>query len=351
MNIKPFTLLAIVLLSACGDKPQNQTVSQRPVAATQVGYNSAFVGRSFPGKAQAFQEVNLAFNVAGTLIELPINVGDKVKKGAVLAKLDPKSFEAQFKSALAEVKRDNQNFERAKALVGQGHISKADYDLLEAKYAVSEANKDVAEKALKDSVILAPFDGKISIINVKNFQTVAINQPIARLLDTTQIEMIVQIPENLISLVPQAKNITVTFDAFPQHALKATLKEISNEASLDTRTYPVTLIMPQPKDIEILPGMAGKAASAPDAITTETSILTVPASSLMTLIDNTKSEVWVIDLKTQTVHKKTITIGELSPTGVTVLKGLSVGDWVVTAGIHSLTEGQKVTILNSMENK
>ncbi|OEH46028.1 Macrolide export protein MacA [Legionella parisiensis] len=242
---------------------QNQTKpfpsKPRPVKAIQIGNTSAFSGRAFPGRARAFQQVNLSFNVGGSLIELPVKIGDNVKKGTLIAKLDPREFEAKLQSAQAELTRDKQNFLRAEALIGKGNISKVDYDLLKAKLAVSQANKDLAEKSLKDSVLNAPFNGKISNLYVENFQTISNHQNIARLLDTSQIEMVIQIPEGFISYIPFVKDILVRFDSFPNEMIPAQIKEISNEASPETRTYPVTLIMHQPKHFEILPGMAGKA--------------------------------------------------------------------------------------------
>lgn len=344
-------ILAVFLLQSCGEKEKKKSYLRqvRPVRAIQISGTIPFNNRSFPGKAKASQEVNLSFNEAGTLIVLPIKIGDKVKKGELIAKLDPREFDAKLKSAKAEVTRDQQNYLRAKALVGKGHISKADYDLLKAKVAVSQANMDLAEKALTDSVIKAPFDGQIADRYVENFQTVSKQQPIARLLDISQIEMVIQIPENLITLVPNVKEITVQFDSFPNHFIPAQIKEVSHEASPDTRTYPLTLVMHQPKDIEILPGMAGKVKGKVNQANNAQNKLTIPASALVTKGEDNKSYVWVIDMKAHQVHKRQVTIGELTADGVSILGGLHADEWVVTAGVHSLEEGDEVAILKPRE--
>ncbi|KTD46234.1 efflux RND transporter periplasmic adaptor subunit [Legionella quateirensis] len=339
------------LLISCSDTTKKNEITQaRPVQALQVGSSKNFNGRSFPGRATATQEVNLAFNVSGTLIELPVHVGDKVKTDALIARLDPKEFEVKLNSAKAEFMRDEKNFLRAKQLIKKGNISQVDYDLLESKLAIAQANLDLAEKALRDTIIKAPFNGKIANLYVENYQSVSTQQAIARLLDTSEIEMVIQIPENLISLIPQVQNIVVQFDAFPTHMIPAQIKEISNEASPDTRTYPVTLAMKQPKDIEILPGMAGKATGSVEYKSATNNTITVPVSALVTLGSDNNSYVWIIDSKTFQVHRRQVQIGELSPTGVTVLSGLNPDDWVVTAGVHSLDEGEKVTILNQPGN-
>jgi membrane fusion protein, multidrug efflux system len=344
-------LLTSSMLLSCSDTTKKNEVAQaRPVQAIKVSNSNTINGRAFPGRATATQEVNLSFNVNGTLMELPVKVGDKIKTGVLIARLDPKEFEVKLKSANAELMRDEKNFQRAKQLIQKGNISQVDYDLLETKLSVSQANLALAEKSLKDTVINAPFNGKIASVTVENYQTVASKQVIARLLDTSEIEMVIQIPENFISAIPKIDTIVVQFDAFPKELIPAQIKEISNEASPDTRTYPVTLSMHQPKSIEILPGMAGKARGSITKSASLTNTLTVPASSLFTHDSDHKSYVWVIDTKTLQVHQHHVRIGELTPTGVSILDGLTSGEWVVTAGIHSLSEGEKVTILNQSGN-
>lgn len=344
------SFIVAALLISCSESTEHKTSPIRPVKAMLIGNAKSFNNRSFPGKARASQEVDLSFNESGSLIELPINIGTKVKKGDLIARLDPKAFEAKLKAANAEVLRDKQNYLRAQELIKKGHISKADFDLLKAKLAVAESNMELAQKSLNDSVIHAPFDGEIADRYVENYQTVSKQQVIARLLDSAQIEMVIQIPENAISFIPNVKDIVVQFDSFPDHQIPAQIKEISSEASLDTRTYPVTLIMKQPKDIEILPGMAGKAKGRVEQNNKQMKI-TIPVSALITIGDGDKSYVWLIDPKTKRVHRQSVVIGELSGTGVSVIKGLQVNDWVVTAGVHFLDEGREVIIMNQQGSK
>lgn len=335
----------LFLLMSCGEQENKKEVQIRPVQAIQVSDQKSFNNRSFPGKAKAAKEVNLSFNVGGTLIELPIKIGDKVNKNQLIAKLDQREFDAKVKSAKAEMLRDEQNYLRAKTLVGKGHISKSDYDLLQAKYAMSQANMDLAQKSLTDSTIEAPFAGEIADRYVENHQTVSKQQVIARLLDTTQIEMTIQIPENAISLIPYVKNIQVEFDSFPGHLIPAGIKEVSNEASLDTRTYPVTLVMQQPKSIEILPGMAGKAKGTVEKGAYTANTLNIPIAALISKGNEGKSYVWIVDEKTMRVHRREVGLGGLGLSGVEITKGLNPGEWVVIAGVHSLDEGEQVIIL------
>jgi RND family efflux transporter MFP subunit len=304
-------------------------------------------GRRFPGKAAATQEVNLSFDVSGTIVERPVNVGDTVKKGQLIAQLDQRDFRANLKAARAALKRDRKNFKRAKELIKEGHISQTDYDRLEAKVDVSEADLSVASKALADSVMKAPFDGRIANLFAENHQAVSAKQEIARLLDASSVEFTVQIPEQLISLISYIRDIHIEFDSNPGQPIPATIKEIGTEASATTRTYPVTLIMEQPEGFEILPGMAGSATGRPELPDNlATKGILVPVTAVFSAGESSDNFVWVIDEKSRTVSRRPVKVDELSDMGVPVTSGLKPGERIVTAGVSYLHEGQEVKLLD-----
>jgi RND family efflux transporter MFP subunit len=146
--------------------------------------------------------------------------------------------------------------------------------------------------------------------------------------------------------VPQVETISIEFDAFPGRPVSAEIKEISNEASQTTRTFPVTLIMEQPEDFKILPGMAGRATgSLPENIDASLRTLKVPLSAIFTPDEGEDlgaSLVWVVDETSNTVAKRSITTGELDRFGIQVNDGIKTGDLLVISGVNFLKEGQKV---------
>ena len=192
----------------------------------------------------------------------------------------------------------------------------------------------------------APFAGIVVQKYADNFENVRAKEPVIRIVDASRIEMVVDIPENLISLAPQAKDIVVTFDAFPDTEIEAVIAEIGTEASATTRTYPVTLIMDQPPGAKILPGMAGKARSrSPIAVDQARSSLEIPVSALLTDAADGKTYVWVIDERNNTVAKRAVTSGSLTDRGIAITGGLTPGEWIATAGANYLQDGQTVRIL------
>ena len=406
-------ILSAVLLAAC-EQEVAKVEPVRPIRAVQVGGEVVQRGSGLPGRAKATQEVNLSFRVSGPLIALPINIGDVVETGAMLARIDSRDFEVSLRNvdgqlnqarsqleamriarpediqraragvneAEAALKLAQQNRDRligiqeqdpgavSQSMVDQAVAGKsaADARLVSAReelsiaevgarpedIAAKEAEIDSLEAAVQSArdeleytYLRAPFDGTIVAKYVENFEDVRPKQAILRLLDTTRIELVVDVPETRISNLAYVRDILVRFDAFPDIEIPAEIKEVGREASQTTRTYPVTLIMDQPEDAKILPGMAGRATA--EVATLDAVGLVVPVTAVFSVNGEDGSYVWVIDETSQTVSRRAVEIGQIVPHGISVTSGIEPGDWVATAGVHSLEEGQQVRLLSAQQ--
>jgi RND family efflux transporter MFP subunit len=367
-NIRRVSYLFIVPLflsiQACDKEQLEEKQSIRPVRAMKVTDVGEIKERTFPGIAKATQEVELSFRVSGPLITLPVKVGDSVKKGEVLARIDPRDFEVslnnvrgQLDKALANAKRAQSEFDREMRILQQdpGATSQTAVDRKQSQR--DQARADIkslqasvasAKDQLNYTYLKAPFDGTIVSTYVENFEDVRNKQPIVRLIDDSQIEMVVNIPEDLISLTPHVTKVFVVFDSFPEHTLEATVKEIGTEASEKTRTFPVTLIMNQPEDIKILPGMAGKTKGAEVENIEElkgAAGVEIPLSALFTSAETNETYVWIVDEQSMTVKQRKVGTDRLTDHGIMVTDGLQTGEMIATAGVHYLIEGQQVKIL------
>ncbi|MGI9416200.1 MAG: efflux RND transporter periplasmic adaptor subunit [Geminicoccaceae bacterium] len=356
--LKLFAVAALLPLGACDSEQVEQAEVVRQVRAIEVG-SEAGIGRAwFPGRAKAVQEVELAFRVGGQLATLPIEVGDEVAKGDILAQLDAVSYETEVQrldatQASAEAKLENLelNLARQEKLLENEFAAEQRVDTLRSQ--VRQAGADIkaiaagkrqAEIDLEHTTLEAPFAGQVVAKYVENFQEIREKQPVVRIVDASQIELIVDIPEHLISLAPLLDTAEVRFDAFPDAELVATVKEIGAEASQTTRTYPVTLVMDQPEDLRILPGMAGRArgATLKEEIPVEQRLI-VPVTAVFSA-DEGKSFVWVVDKSSEKVSRREVVTDGLSDTGIPIREGLEVGELIATAGVNFLKEGQRVKL-------
>ncbi|MEM6750141.1 MAG: efflux RND transporter periplasmic adaptor subunit [Planctomycetota bacterium] len=366
---------------ACGvglwgcSEPPAEEAPPRPVIAFQVPADDAFEMRRFSGRAQAADEVNLSFRVSGPLLGLPVDVGDTVEAGQPVALIDPNDYELEVRNveaqlrdaktqlALAqeEAKRIERAFQGGAANELERLESQASADSAAAQVTAYEASLQTAQDELSYTTLKAPFSGRVVAKFVDNFENVQAQEPVLRLVDDRSIEMVIDIPESLIGLIRPGGEGFAQFDALPDLVLPANIKEIGTEASEVTRTYPVTISIPQPevapgaegesappgapgRATRILAGMTGQAWGRRPDIPTEYHV--VPVSAVFE--DEGQRTVWVLtpeggDSPMGAATKRAVELGETLSRGVQV-KGLETGEWVAVAGVHYLKEGQRVRI-------
>ena len=359
-----FASLSMLLLMGCGEEAAPEKTVVRRVKAMKVSDVEGFRQRQFPGRAKGTQEVDLAFRVSGPLITRDVDVGSVVKTGDVVARIDPRDFQNNLRNVQGQLDQVNATVKRAQAdydrlvrifeqdpgATSERAIDRAreQRDSARASIKSLKASVAAAKDQLSYTYLKAPFEGTVVSTYVENFQNVRAKQSIVRLVDASRIEMVVNVPESMISLVPMVENIVVVFDPFPDRQISAQIKEIGTEASAATRTYPITLIMDQPDGIKILPGMAGKASGKPlETDKAAKAGVEVPLAATFSPAEIEKTYVWVIDEAAQTVHRREVETGELTDRGIKILDGLKPGEWIAKAGVHYLQEGQKIKILEN----
>ncbi len=357
------TLLALV---ACGEKEVVEKDTVRPIKAMKVGDQQPFGGRWFPGRATATQEANLSFRVAGTVEVIPVNIGDNVKQGDLLARLDPKDYQVALNDARAQLKKaaagldlaDSEYarvarvFEKDPGAVSKSMVDvrKAELDTARAQIVSAKAAVEKATDNLNYTYLKSPYAGVVVETFVEQFEDVQAQQKILRVLDTSSIEFTVQIPETLMEHVDIVRELGafVVFDTYPDAEVSARVKEVGKEASQTTRTYPVTLVMDQPKDFKILPGMAGKAKGdhkATAEIAAREGLVGVEIPITATFSDEaSQTFVWVVDENSMQVDKRPVTIINLTEKGA-MITGLEPGQVIATAGANMLVQGQQVRIV------
>jgi RND family efflux transporter MFP subunit len=236
-----------------------------------------------------------------------------------------------------------QQFQRYRDLYVKKQVSKADFDKYKSQADIALARLQDAQNRLSDTYLRAPFEGVVALRYVENYEDVMAKEPIVSFQDISEVEVLVDVPENIMSSLKEGRKSSAVaeFTVAPGKQYPLVLKEFSTQADPRTQTYQVTLLMTQPEDIVVLPGMTANVVGTTRAVEEITSII-IPAMAVFA--DETgNSNVWIVNRDSMTVHKRQITQGALSGTSnIVIATGLEPGESIAVTGVTQLRENMKI---------
>lgn len=347
----------ICLLFAGCQKPEDATPVVPPVQTIVLEQSGEAPFRRFPGQVAALDSSEMSFDVSGRLIEFPATQGLAVKRGDLLGRLDPANFQARVDSARADFTNAEAEFSRQRQLHERGVISRSELDRFQRLFEVTGAALREAQRALDDTRMLAPLDGRVARTLVNNFQSVQAKQPVLVFQNVSGLEIDIQVPEADMTGLARgitAENARHLLDARAEFAAAAgqsfdlELKSFSTEATPAARTFRVTFYFAPPEGLNILPGMTctvllrlrDRAEGPGDG-----SFL-VPVRAVST--GDGKGSLWKLDPASMQVSR--VGVEMLGVTGEAMQvrsPDLSIGDEVVTSGVRFLSEGMTVRRMES----
>ena len=345
-------IIAVTMAAGCGKK--EETAARPPLVKTQqVGLAGLTDGASYAGAVRGRYETNLSFQVGGQILQRRVQLGDRVQAGQVLMIIDPKDVvqkanqgDAQVESARAQLTLAQSNLARYSQLYNEQAVAAAtldqyqtSYDAAFAAYQQALAQAAQGHNAVGYTELVAGGDGVISAVNAESGQVVAAGQTVLTLVQTNELEVEINVPENHVSDMAVGRAVQVSFWALGNTEADGIVREVSPMADSTARTYKVRVSVPRPPQ-----GMAlGMTASVQ---TTKEPDSTQPAAAVLPLaaIYQTGGEpqVWVVG-ENNILSLQTVQVESFGDNQVKV-RGLHEGDIVVTAGVHKLREGQQVRL-------
>lgn len=339
----PVCLVAFVFLSGCqAPEPPPATEVSRPVPMLTIAGAELPSGLRFPGRVRAMQRAELAFNVPGRIIEFPAQEGEALGAGALIARLDPGTFEARLSAARAEFDKARTDYDRVRKIWEKSQaVAKAEVDQKRTAMEVARSGYASAKQDVEDTRLTAPFDGVIARRYVENFQNVQAKEPVVSLQDVDELEIVIHVPERVMRSEPRRAAGYARFDDIPGRRFPVTLKSYSAEADPQTQTYEVVLGLTRPQDVTILPGMSAEVVPQDAVAGAATTSVAVPLKAVAAGPDGAP-RVWVVDPETSRVASRAIEVDAVQGSDIVVLEGLEVGESIVTAGLGHLREGMLV---------
>ncbi|MCD8183149.1 MAG: efflux RND transporter periplasmic adaptor subunit [Bacteroides sp.] len=328
---------------SCSQKKEYDT-PVRPVKTTTVSSQSV-IRKDFSGMVEAVEYVKLAFRVNGQIVDLPVVEGQRVRKGQLIAAIDPRDIALQYAADRAAYETATAQVERNKRLLGRQAISVQEYEISMANYQKAKSAYELSTNNLRDTKLTAPFDGSIEKRLVENYQRINSGEGIVQLVNTQKLRIKFTVPDDYLYLL-RAQDATyhVIFDSYPEKMFHAKLEEYL-DISTDGTGIPVTITIDDTgfnrSVYDVKPGFICKIKLASDVGPfLEEKLMNVPLSAVFGESGNKETYVWVV--KDGRVGRREVTV--YSPTGeanVLISKGLEPGETIVIAGVYQLTEGGK----------
>src|SRR5947207_7146403 len=347
------SLVLISGLTACKKEEKTAAPDIRPVRTVTVEPSAAGETVSLTGDIQPRYQADIGFRVNGKILERPVDVGTQVRKGDLLARLDPQQYRQDFEVAKAEVAKADAEVARSQAqeyrqreLLKNGHTTQVAYDQALKTFKTAQAQADAARaKQVQASENLgytdlkADNDGVISAIGAEPVQVVSAGQMVVRLAQPGEREAVFNLAEATFKSPPKNPTVEVKLVSNPDIQTQGKVRYISPQADPETRTFTVRVSLPDaPPQMRLGANVIGSVT------VNQGSSITIAGSALFQ--KDGKPAVWLVD-KDGTVQLKPITVRRYQGDSVVVGDGLSRGNVVVTAGVQKLLPGQKVALMDA----
>lgn len=357
-NIK--STFGLILLSSftflsCGSEQTIQEKKLRPLVFQEVGFQNDANKRTFNGAAETDKVVNLSFRNNGIIIRFDINVGQRVRKGQLLAELDNvqarlayeqavaslNSAESQMNTAKLGYDRVRKLYEKGSASLSDFENAKNSYQTAENSYKGAQRSVEIQKEQINYGFIYAPESGVIANVSAEIDENVSPGQTVAVLNAGDKMTVNLGLPESVINSVKECNKVVIEFPALQGQSFDGQVVEIAPAVNPNTATYPVKVELLNATE-DIKSGMAANVTF--DFSQDDNQSLIVPAKSVGE--DSKGRFVFLVDDSGQTtkVKKHHITIGALTSSGFEVVDGLSEGQKIAVAGLQTLLDGQEVSL-------
>ena len=353
-------LLALVLLAGCDPAPIAEEELLRPVRYLTVSNSAEGRNRTFSGTLKSTRESRLSFKVAGTVTEVPVQIGQRLAAGDLIASLDSDSFALQVEQAQASLveaqagERNAQaNYERTKGLYANDNASLNELDAARAGAEAAAAQVRATAKALEIARLNVSYtrltaseDCSMASVDVEVNENVSAGQQIGMVSCGTSFEVELGVPESLIAFVDRTTPATISFGAIDGMRFTGEVTEISTAGS--AAVFPVVVRVNE--DHRAL--RSGLAADVTFQFGTSAleDTYVLPLSAII----NDPDGVYVYIAAAAEVEgeaivtRRPVNLGEMTGDGIEVVDGLTPGDNVIIAGVSVIRPGQRVLVQQRM---
>ncbi|MCO5091048.1 efflux RND transporter periplasmic adaptor subunit [Bosea sp. (in: a-proteobacteria)] len=341
-------VLVATALASCRDEQAPQ-VQDRPVGVVTVAAGQFADDLQLSGEIQAEKDVGLAFRIGGRVLDRPVNVGDRLTAGQVVARLEPTLEQNALTAALAaleaargEVTTTRNTFARQESLMAQGFTTRPRFDqaqraqeTAQAALETAEAQVELARDRLSFTELRTDVAGVVTARRIEPGEVVQPGQVVAQVARDDDRDAVFNVPAAMLAGHLADAKIRVALADAPAVTAYGTIREVAPQADPVTRTFAVRVGLQNPPDAMRL----GSTVVGIVEISTA-AIIAIPASALTQ--QGRSPAVWIVDPVKSTVSLRNVDVLRFDPDTVILSQGLEPGETIVSAGIQALHPGQRV---------
>ena len=309
--------------------------SSQPASVTLAAVRTERVSQKLEalGNARANESVDISTKSSNVVTAVTFRDGERVKRGQVLVQLDNAQARADVAEAQAALTESESQYNRSRELLNTQALSKSSFDQLVATLAANRARLAAAQARLEDTVIRAPFSGRVGLRRVSVGTLISPGDVITTLDDTSVIKLDFSVPENFLASVREGLSIRASAPAFPGRTFAGSVASIDSRVDMNTRSVTVRALLAN-EDGALKPGMFLNVSLAND----EREALVIPEEALTPEAERQ----YVFVVSEGKVSRREVRIGGRRPGSVEVLAGLSAGERVIVEGTQKVRDGASV---------
>lgn len=346
MRVNLVLIVLAILLSACG-KPAAPTAQEgRPAATIVVGYVAPDRANVYSGEVHARHEAVLGFRIGGKIVERLVDAGTQVRKGQVLARLDAIDSRLQESAATAQYRLAEEELNRYRELRDQNFVSQSALDAKETALKAAAAQAGLARNQEAYTSLVSDRDGVVTGTFAEVGQVVVAGQAVVRVAQQGEREVVISVPETRYPSIKIGMSAEIELTATSSNApskLQGYVREIVPAADAASHTYPVRVSFVA-GDAKLALGMTARVRlnESKGNTTKHAGSYLIPLTSLFQ--QGESSAVWIVAAD-RTVSLRPVVVAEYRDDGVLIASGIAAGERIVSAGVHKLSAGEKVQVI------
>lgn len=339
-----FSLCLIVVLSACGHKPESVETSPGSkaikVSTIQVSTSENVSDFRYSGSIEPSQTIPLSFQTVGTIENIYVEDGDVVKKGQLLASLNKSDMKNIYQVALSKYEQAKDAYDRLKTVHDEGSLTELKWVEMETGFKQAGASLAIAKSNLDKCDLRAPAEGIIGKRNIEPGQsTIGINLVHIELVEMKTVYVKVSVPENEISRIKKGQKATFMVSALNNKQFEGVVTSINPVAEKISRTYAVKIAVKNFR-YDLKPGMV---CDVTICQVNDLKTLAVPYKAVSKDKDG-NAYVYVVNPDKKSVKKQIVTVGNYQVSEIEILGGLSAGQTIVSEGCEKLSDNMLIRL-------